>query len=65
MSLQNEMRILIIILIFRPLHIAARSGLVKVVQELVNRGADLGVRDADGMYVTLYRNKPFTHFPPL
>ena len=31
-----------------PLHIAAKSGLVKVVKELVNRGADLNARDAEG-----------------
>ena len=32
-----------------PLHIAAKSGLVGVVKELINRGADLNIRDADGM----------------
>ena len=32
----------------RPLHIAARTGLVKVVQELVKRGADLSAKDCDG-----------------
>ena len=31
-----------------PLHIAAKSGLVAVVRDLINRGADLNVRDADG-----------------
>ena len=31
-----------------PLHIAAKSGLVGVVKELINRGADLNVRDAEG-----------------
>ena len=39
----------ILVHIDRPLHIAAKSGLVKVVKELVNRGADLNARDADGM----------------
>ena len=32
-----------------PLHITAKSGLVGVVKELINRGADLNIRDADGM----------------
>ena len=36
----------------RPLHIAARSGMVRVVQELVRRGADLNARDRNGK--TLY-----------
>lgn len=31
-----------------PLHIAAKSGLVVVVKDLINRGADLNVRDGDG-----------------
>ena len=35
----------------RPLHIAAKSGLGKVVQELVQRGADLNARDCDGQFV--------------
>ena len=34
---------------YSPLHIAAKSGLVGVVKELINRGADLNIRDADGM----------------
>ena len=34
---------------YSPLHIAAKSGLVGVVKELINRGADLSIRDADGM----------------
>ena len=34
---------------YRPLHIAAKSGLVGVVKDLINRGADLNVRDAEGM----------------
>ena len=34
---------------YSPLHIAATSGLVGVVKELINRGADLNIRDADGM----------------
>ena len=33
---------------YRPLHISAKSGLVRVVQELVQRGADLEARDSDG-----------------
>ena len=32
----------------RPFHIAAKSGLVKVVVELLNRGADLNSRDNEG-----------------
>lgn len=32
----------------RPLHIAARSGMVRVVQELVRRGGNLSARDCDG-----------------
>jgi len=31
-----------------PLHIAARSGMVRVVQELVRRGGNLSARDCDG-----------------
>lgn len=38
----------------RPLHIASKSGLVRVVQELVQRGADLDARDADGKKVEVY-----------
>ena len=37
---------------YRPLHIAAKSGLVGVVKELINRGADLNIRDADGITYT-------------
>ena len=40
----------------RPLHIAARSGLARVVQELVQRGADLNARDCDGQ-------PSHTHYP--
>ena len=36
---------------YRPLHIAAKSGLVGVVKDLINRGADLNVRDAEGMTI--------------
>ena len=36
-----------------PLHIAAKSGLVVVVKDLINRGADLNVRDADGMTIIM------------
>ena len=36
---------------YRPLHIAAKSGLVGVVKDLINRGADLNVRDAEGMII--------------
>ena len=32
----------------RPLHLAARNGLVPVVQELIARGADLLAEDEDG-----------------
>ena len=35
----------------RPLHIAARTGLVKVVQELVKRGTDLSAKDCDGQLI--------------
>ena len=33
---------------FRPLHVAARSGCVQVVQSLVTRGADLLAVDNEG-----------------
>ena len=39
---------------YRPLHIASKSGLVRVVQELVQRGADLDARDADGKRMEVY-----------
>ncbi len=32
----------------RPLHIAARSGLVRVVRDLINKDSDLNARDEDG-----------------
>ena len=34
---------------YSPQHIVAKSGLVGVVKELINQGADLNIRDADGM----------------
>ena len=37
-----------------PLHIAAKSGLVVVVKDLINRGADLNVRDGDGKNMLSY-----------
>ena len=33
---------------YSPIHIAAKSGLVGVVKELINQGADLNIRNADG-----------------
>ena len=35
------------------LHIAAKSGLVGVVKELINRGADVNIRDADGKFLLM------------
>ena len=37
-----------VVIVSRPLHISAKSGLVRVVQELVQRGADLNAKDGDG-----------------
>jgi serine/threonine-protein phosphatase 6 regulatory ankyrin repeat subunit A len=36
-----------------PLHISSKTGLVRVVQELVQRGADLNARDCDDNYPAL------------
>ena len=38
-----------ILFICRALHIAAKSGLIRVVRELIQRGADLTARDSEGM----------------
>lgn len=35
--------------IFRPLHLAARNGLVRVTRELIERGADVYAVDAHGL----------------
>ena len=43
------MSVLFFVNCYSPLHIAATSGLVGVVKELINPGADLNIRDADGM----------------
>ena len=41
-------------LYIRPLHVAARSGCVQVVQSLVTRGADLQAVDNEGNCIHTY-----------
>ena len=47
--MQVKCVIILLYACYSPLHIAAKSGLVGVVKELINRGADLNTRDVYGM----------------
>ena len=45
---EREYALIMMLLVhYSPLHIAAHAGLARVVKELVNRGADLQARDVD------------------